>query len=115
MEQKKNGIFNAAVRMVQKSVVSGKRSSSDSYCYNEFVPVDVEEGHLAIIATDREESRRFVVPLGLLNHPIFLNLLEKAAEEYDFDCDGIVTVPCKPSEFQKILAQWHSQIWGLRV
>ncbi|XP_059311360.1 protein SMALL AUXIN UP-REGULATED RNA 51-like [Lycium ferocissimum] len=72
------------------------------------VPEDVKEGHFAVIAVDEDELKRFVVPLKCLTHPSFLKLLEQAAEEYGFDHDGALTVPCRPSEFEGILAheQW---------
>ncbi|XP_060168814.1 protein SMALL AUXIN UP-REGULATED RNA 51-like [Lycium barbarum] len=72
------------------------------------VPEDVKEGHFAVIAVDEDELKRFVVPLKCLTHPSFLKLLEQAAEEYGFDHDGALTVPCRPSKFEGILAheQW---------
>lgn len=67
------------------------------------VPEDVKEGHFAVIAVDEGELKRFVVPLKCLTHPSFLKLLEQAAEEYGFDHDGALTVPCRPSEFERII------------
>lgn len=72
------------------------------------VPKDVKEGHFAVVAVDGEEPKRFVVPLSCLTHPMFLRLLEQAAEEYGFDHEGALTIPCHPSEVEKILAdQWQ--------
>lgn len=69
-----------------------------------YVPEDVKEGHFAVIAECGEEPRRFVVPLSCLAHPRFLMLLEQAADEYGFDREGALTIPCRPSEFERILA-----------
>ncbi|CAN4120354.1 unnamed protein product [Withania somnifera] len=74
------------------------------------VPEDVKEGHFAVIAMDEDELKRFVVPLKCLTHPSFLKLLEQAAEEYGFDHDGALTVPCRPSEFEKILVHEQSSL-----
>ncbi|CAN1252972.1 Protein SMALL AUXIN UP-REGULATED RNA 16 [Linum perenne] len=68
---------------------------------------DVKEGHFAVLAVEGiEEPQRFVVPLSYLTHPTFMRLLEQAAEEYGFDGhEGALAVPCRPSEFQRILAE----------
>ncbi|KAF7823352.1 auxin-responsive protein SAUR50-like [Senna tora] len=72
-------------------------------CYE--VPEDVKEGHFAVIAEDigEMEAKRFVVPLSCLTHPSFLRLLEEAAEEYGFDQEGALTIPCRPKEIERIL------------
>ncbi|KAK7262268.1 hypothetical protein RJT34_29834 [Clitoria ternatea] len=103
---------------LQKSLVlrRNKSSSTDSYygVYHEegadnhtsyCVPEDVKEGHFAVIAyEDGEEPKRFVVPLSCLNNPTFLRLLEQAEEEYGFDQDGALTIPCRPTELEMLLA-----------
>ncbi|KAB1228177.1 Auxin-induced protein 10A5 [Morella rubra] len=117
-KKKKNGIvkLKIVVQKLQKSLLFSKKPSSyseksceeavsvDATC----VPADVKEGHFAVIAVDGDEPRRFVVPLSCLTHPVFLSLLEQAAEEYGFDQEGALTVPCQPSELERILAeQWQ--------
>ncbi|KAL3530522.1 hypothetical protein ACH5RR_009844 [Cinchona calisaya] len=111
--KKKNGIVNLkiVVKKLQKSLSLGKKSASENV--NEFeeftdsrnVPDDVKEGHFAVIAMDDDELKRFVVPLSCLTHPTFLRLLEQAAEEYGFDIEGALTIPCRPSELERILAE----------
>ncbi|KAJ8424942.1 hypothetical protein Cgig2_030898 [Carnegiea gigantea] len=72
-----------------------------------WVPKDVKEGHFAVVAVDEEYglAKRFVVPLRCLTHPTFLALLERAAEEYGFDHGGALTIPCRLSEMERILAE----------
>ncbi|KNA22556.1 hypothetical protein SOVF_032920 [Spinacia oleracea] len=65
----------------------------------------VKEGHFAVVAVDGVETKRFMVPLSYLTHPMFLVLLEKAAEEYGFDHEGALTIPCTPTEIDNILAE----------
>ncbi|XP_021838817.2 protein SMALL AUXIN UP-REGULATED RNA 54-like [Spinacia oleracea] len=68
----------------------------------------VKEGHFAVVAVDGVETKRFMVPLSYLTHPMFLVLLEKAAEEYGFDHEGALTIPCTPTEIDNILAErWN--------
>ncbi|KAI4334351.1 hypothetical protein L6164_019053 [Bauhinia variegata] len=107
------------VEKIQKSLlVLGNRKSSSCYdeyeieeaCDSGYVPEDVKEGHFAVIAEDGEEPKRFVVPLSCLTHPTFLRLLEQSAEEYGFDQEGALTIPCRPSELEMILAeQWQQE------
>ncbi|XP_010686935.2 protein SMALL AUXIN UP-REGULATED RNA 54 [Beta vulgaris subsp. vulgaris] len=74
------------------------------------VPEDVKEGHFAVVAVDGGAEKRFVVPIRYLTHPTFVALLEKAAEEYGFDHGGALTIPCRPSEIERILAErWNGR------
>uniref|UniRef100_A0A7N1A4K1 Small auxin up regulated protein n=1 Tax=Kalanchoe fedtschenkoi TaxID=63787 RepID=A0A7N1A4K1_KALFE len=70
------------------------------------VPHDVKEGHFAVIAMDDRQNRatRFVIPLTCLDHPVFLTFLARAAEEYGFDGEGALTLPCRPRELERILS-----------
>lgn len=113
-KKKKNGIVNLkiVVEKIQKSLSLGRRSNSSNFS-NEFeevgdstyVPEDVKEGHFAVLAVDDDEPRRFVVPLPYLTHPAFIRLLEQAAEEYGFDHEGALAIPCRPSELERILSE----------
>ncbi|CAK9158540.1 unnamed protein product [Ilex paraguariensis] len=112
---KKTGIvkLKIVVEKLHKSLILRKKSSSSHYkdfeevCDTNNVPDDVKEGHFAVIAMDDDEFKRFVVPLSCLTHPSFLILLEQAAEEYGFDHEGALTIPCRPSELERILSeQW---------
>ncbi|KAJ8551907.1 hypothetical protein K7X08_028350 [Anisodus acutangulus] len=118
-KKKMNKIVNLkiVVEKLQRSLSMVKRLTSefdnqhnqqDQNDTSNNVPEDVKEGHFSVIAVDEDELKRFVVPLKCLTHPSFLKLLEQAAEEYGFYHDGALTVPCRPSEFERILAheQW---------
>ncbi|KAJ6425435.1 hypothetical protein OIU84_026081 [Salix udensis] len=67
------------------------------------VPGDVKKGHFAVTATKGEEPKRFIVELYHLTDPAFLSLLEQAEEEYGLQQEGVLAVPCRPEEIQKIL------------
>jgi SAUR family protein len=86
----------------------GRKSNSDFGSDLTYVPQDVKEGHFAVIAADGGQMKRFVVALSYLSHPRFLDLLEQAAEEYGFDREGALTIPCPPSDLEKIL---HDEQW----
>lgn len=100
---------NVVERLVQiKGFSSAKKPYSEEYS-RDCVPKDVKEGHFAVIAVDgyHEPTQRFVAPLMFLEHPMFRKLLERAEEEYGFDHEGAVMVPCRPSHLRLILTeQW---------
>ncbi|WCJ22483.1 SAUR-like auxin-responsive protein family [Euphorbia peplus] len=62
---------------------------------------DVPKGCLAIkVGQQGEEPQRFVVPVMYFNHPLFIQLLKEAEEEYGFDQKGTITIPCHVEEFR---------------
>lgn len=102
--------FKVVLENLQKIFLLSRHESSLSYYedYEDdatFVPEDVKEGHFVVIAKDEEGQKRFVVPLSYLNNPRFLRLLEHAAEEYGFHQHGALTIPCRASELEMLLAQ----------
>ncbi|KAK5773502.1 protein SMALL AUXIN UP-REGULATED RNA 16-like [Gossypium arboreum] len=115
LNYKKNGIVKLKVvaEMLHKSLSLKKKwKHKEARHGSNNVPDDVKEGHFAVVAEHGEEPRRFVVPLSYLTHPRFLMLLEQAAEEYGFDNKGALTVPCCPSELERILADEQQQQQG---
>ncbi|ESW17201.1 hypothetical protein PHAVU_007G219400 [Phaseolus vulgaris] len=76
------------------------------------VPDDVSEGHFVVVANKGEETKRFVVELHYLSNPAFLELLERAREEYGFQQKGVLEIPCLPQELQKILEERRDESVG---
>jgi|UniRef100_A0A2N9EYY9 SAUR family protein len=116
--KKRNSIvkLKIVVKKLQRSLLLGRKSSSYRDEYDQdvsdttSVPEDVKEGHFSVIAVDGNEPKRFVVPLSYLTHPTFVRLLEQAAEEYGFDHEGALSIPCRPSELERILGeQWQQE------
>ncbi|KDP27604.1 hypothetical protein JCGZ_19609 [Jatropha curcas] len=59
----------------------------------------VPKGHIAVYVGDGYR-KRFVIPISFLNHPLFLDLLHKAEEEFGFDHPmGGLTLPCTEEYF----------------
>ncbi|GAB4842923.1 hypothetical protein Ancab_012901 [Ancistrocladus abbreviatus] len=105
---KDNGI-NVKLRLVAEKLLKSllfpkKPSSQCDKVYEECTSSDVKEGHFAVIAVDGCVAKKVVVPLSILTEPRFLRLLERAAEEYGFDHEGAVAIPCSPSELERMLA-----------
>ncbi|GER33427.1 SAUR-like auxin-responsive protein family [Striga asiatica] len=63
----------------------------------------VPKGCLAVTVGQGEEPRRrFVIPVAYVNHPLFTRLLREAEEEYGFDQEGPINIPCHVEEFCRI-------------
>uniref|UniRef100_A0A7N2KSR7 SAUR family protein n=1 Tax=Quercus lobata TaxID=97700 RepID=A0A7N2KSR7_QUELO len=65
------------------------------------IPSDVPAGHVAVCVGS--SCRRFVVRATHLNHPIFKKLLVQAEEEYGFNNQGPLAIPCDESLFEEVL------------
>ncbi|XAR62930.1 hypothetical protein NMG60_11022677 [Bertholletia excelsa] len=61
---------------------------------------DVPKGCVAIKVGRGDEKQRVVVPVMYLNHPLFVELLKEAEEEYGFDQKGAISIPCPVGEFR---------------
>ncbi|GLJ21131.1 hypothetical protein SUGI_0386500 [Cryptomeria japonica] len=64
-----------------------------------WVSDDIPRGYVAVRVGKENELTRFVIPIFLLNHPLFMDLLEEAQDEFGFVQEGILRVPCSPQEF----------------
>ncbi|XP_073009347.1 auxin-responsive protein SAUR50-like [Typha latifolia] len=61
---------------------------------------DVPRGHFAVYVG--ENRSRFIVPISYLNHPEFQTLLRRAEEEFGFDHDMGLTIPCEEVVFRSL-------------
>ncbi|XP_057495475.1 protein SMALL AUXIN UP-REGULATED RNA 51-like [Actinidia eriantha] len=66
---------------------------------NDF-PLDVPKGHFAVYVG--EKRSRYIVPISLLTHPEFQCLLRRAEEEFGFDHDMGLTIPCEEVVFRSL-------------
>ncbi|XP_062115751.1 auxin-responsive protein SAUR71 [Humulus lupulus] len=64
-------------------------------------PAVVPEGHVPVYVGD--EMERFVVSAELLNHPVFVELLDKSAQEYGYEQKGVLRIPCHVLVFERVL------------
>ncbi|KAL3838031.1 hypothetical protein ACJIZ3_022622 [Penstemon smallii] len=63
---------------------------------------NIPKGCLAVTVGQGEELRRFIIPVMYVNHPLFMQLLKEAEEEYGFDQKGPINIPCHVEEFCEI-------------
>ncbi|KAL2901749.1 Auxin-responsive protein SAUR36 [Bienertia sinuspersici] len=65
--------------------------------------IHVPKGHLAVHVEEPEgDTRRVMVPVLFLNHPLFGKLLEEAENVYGYHHPGQITIPCPISEFENV-------------
>uniref|UniRef100_A0ACD6A7K1 Uncharacterized protein n=1 Tax=Avena sativa TaxID=4498 RepID=A0ACD6A7K1_AVESA len=64
----------------------------------------VPEGHVPVHVGDGSEAERFLVRAELLGRPALAELLGRAAQEYGYDHEGPLRIPCSPAAFRRALA-----------
>lgn len=93
------GIPPAVSRRLRNS--SNHWDSDEEGCESPDPPPDVPKGYVPVYVG--QEHRRFVIPTTYLGLPVFKILLEKAEEEFGFDHQGALTIPCEIETFKFIL------------
>ncbi|XP_004507523.1 auxin-responsive protein SAUR50 [Cicer arietinum] len=85
---------NAVLKQILKRCSSlGKKNEYD---HN----LDVPKGHFPVYVG--ENRSRYVVPISFLTHPEFQSLLRQAEEEFGFDHDMGLTIPCEELVFRSL-------------
>ncbi|CAI0627894.1 unnamed protein product [Linum tenue] len=90
------------VRWGRRLMTSGARSLC--WAKSGYLPAAVPKGHLAVYVggNDAGDFHRVLVPVIYVNHPLFGNLLRDAEEEYGFDQEGGIVIPCPFAEFERV-------------
>ncbi|OIT07060.1 PREDICTED: auxin-responsive protein SAUR50-like [Nicotiana attenuata] len=99
--RKSNKLPQAAVlkKILKKCSSLGKKYSYDDedYC----LPIDVPKGHFAVYVG--ENRTPYVVPISFLTNPEFQWLLCCGEEEFGFDHDMDITIPCEEMIFRSLI------------
>ncbi|WOL17396.1 indole-3-acetic acid-induced protein ARG7-like [Canna indica] len=80
-----------------KRTLSFSENSSSSLTGDVIVP----KGYLALCVG--EEMRRYVIPTEYLGHGAFGALLREAEEEFGFEQEGVLRIPCEVGVFESIV------------
>ncbi|XP_042015913.1 auxin-responsive protein SAUR50-like [Salvia splendens] len=87
----------ASLKQIMKRCSSlGKKHGYDE----DGLPVDVPKGHFAVYVG--ENRSRYIVPISFLSHPQFQCLLRRAEEEFGFDHEMGLTLPCEEVFFRSL-------------
>ncbi|CDP07416.1 unnamed protein product [Coffea canephora] len=87
----------AVIKQIMKRCSSlGKKQGYDE----EGLPVDVPKGHFVVYVG--ENRTRYIVPISFLTRPEFQILLQRAEEEFGFDHDMGLTIPCEEVVFESL-------------
>ncbi|XP_009628643.1 protein SMALL AUXIN UP-REGULATED RNA 12-like [Nicotiana tomentosiformis] len=98
--RKSNKLSQAAVLKQILIRCSSLGKKHDFYDQDYYLPIDVPKGHFAVYVG--ENRTRYVVPISLLTHPEFQCLLHRAEEEFGFDHDMGITIPCEEVVFRSL-------------
>ncbi|KAK7310957.1 hypothetical protein RJT34_08774 [Clitoria ternatea] len=61
---------------------------------------DVPKGHFVVYVG--ENRSRYIVPISFLSRPEFQTLLHQAEEEFGFDHERGLTIPCEEDVFESL-------------
>ncbi|RDX78106.1 Auxin-responsive protein SAUR50, partial [Mucuna pruriens] len=93
---------HAVLKQILKRCSSlGKKHGYD----DDGLPVDVPKGHFAVYVG--ENRSRYIVPISFLAHPEFQSLLRQAEEEFGFDHEMGLTIPCEEVVF-RLISWWKT-------
>ena len=69
---------------------------------------EVPKGFLAVYVGP--ELRRFVIPTSYLSMPDFKALMEQMVDEFGFEQEGGLQIPCEEKDFEEILGKCKIKI-----
>lgn len=69
---------------------------------------DVPRGHLAVYVGREEMLQRFVIPTKYLEYPEFRTLMDEVADEFGYEHERGIHIPCEGSVFEEILLRYMS-------
>ncbi|MCD7467125.1 Auxin-responsive protein saur50 [Datura stramonium] len=87
---------------ILKQILKRCSSLGKKHGYNDedHLPIDVPKGHFAVYVG--ENRTRYIVPISFLTHPEFQCLLRQSEEEFGFDHDMGITIPCEEVVFRSL-------------
>ncbi|GAB4839107.1 Protein SMALL AUXIN UP-REGULATED RNA 12 [Ancistrocladus abbreviatus] len=86
---------------VLKQILKRCSSLGKKHGYDEHgLPDDVPKGHFAVYVG--ENRTRYIVPISFLSRPEFQSLLQQAEEEFGFNHDMGITIPCEEEVFEAL-------------
>lgn len=56
-----------------------------------------------------DEEERIMVPLKWMKHPRILSLLQLSANEFGYEQQGVIHIPCEPHQFRVLMESLSSK------
>lgn len=85
---------------------NGYNNDENNNSSNNGLPHDVPKGHFAVYVG--ENRSRYIIPISCLAHPDFQYLLQQAEEEFGFNHDMGLTIPCDEQAFCSLFSSIRS-------
>ncbi|CBI18450.3 unnamed protein product, partial [Vitis vinifera] len=103
MDSKKSNKISEIVRLQQilKNIKFLKKTLSFTDTTSMLSTEVVPKGFLAVCVG--KELKRFIIPTEYLGHQAFGVLLREAEEEFGFQQEGVLKIPCEVAVFERIL------------
>lgn len=81
---------------------------------------EIPKGSFAVMVGRGEEQQKFIVPVMYIYHPLFTKLLKEAEEEYGFNHQGVISIPCHVHHFRNVQSlidkdTTHHHLWCFRA
>ncbi|KAL4334872.1 hypothetical protein GQ457_07G033000 [Hibiscus cannabinus] len=89
---------------VKKSLLSDRELSDGGIKGSAHVPKG------SVVVYVGPEFRRFVIPIRFLAMPEFRDLMDEAAEEFGFQREGGLKIPCDEQYFEYVLLRCATQL-----
>ncbi|KAJ8426408.1 hypothetical protein Cgig2_032153 [Carnegiea gigantea] len=99
MALRKSGKLSQAAllkQILKRCSSLGKRQGYDE----NGLPLDVPKGHFVVYVGDNRS--RYIIPISFLSHPKFQCLLQRPEEEFGFDHDMGLIIPCEEVVFRSL-------------
>lgn len=62
-----------------------------------------KKGYIPVLVGEAKEMQKFLVSVEVFKQPIFVDLLEIAAQEFGYKQKGILRIPCDIVSFQQVI------------
>ncbi|XP_056690461.1 protein SMALL AUXIN UP-REGULATED RNA 9 [Spinacia oleracea] len=92
-----NNNSSSSINFLKRTLSFTDLSANNGVPSNNAVP----KGFLAVQVG--EEMKRFVIPTKYLSHQAFSVLLKEAEEEFGYQKEGVLKIPCEVEVFENIL------------
>ncbi|KAG7584218.1 Small auxin-up RNA [Arabidopsis suecica] len=98
----------ASIKQMVKRCSSLRKMKNVNGCYynqQDDLPQDVPKGHFPVYVGPNRS--RYIVPISWLDHSEFQTLLRLAEEEFGFDHDMGLTIPCDEVFFRSLISMFR--------